>query len=236
MNDAIDLGFGFKKFVKKVGKGAYKYSGTKLAVKSTVAVTNVAVKLALLPLKYLLKAAMTVGRTLCNAPPQLLQLAAQQANVDPAFIPLFCAAVRENKFSLSSVRRLLPPALKIASKMAATGAFPPIVPVLAVVKRIPGMGKFAGSAIDTNTDSSRVAAVKKSMAALQIVALADHLGMLDGADADAMGLGPQERADLQGFLADQVTLAAAGDADRNAMILGGVTEATAGLGFYLLFR
>jgi hypothetical protein len=179
---------------------------------------------------------MTVGRTLCNAPPQLLQLAAQQANVDPAFIPLFCAAVRENKFSLSSVRRLLPPALKIAAKMAATGAFPPIVPVLAVVKRIPGMGKFAGSDIDVNTDSSNVVAVKRAMAGLQIVALADHLGMLDGADAEAMGLGPQERADLQGFLADQVTLAAADDADRNAMILGGSVVAATGLGFYLALR
>jgi hypothetical protein len=231
----VDLGWGIKKFAKKVGKGAYKYSGTKLAVKSSVAVTKVATKLALLPLKYLLKAAMTIGRTLCKAPPQALRLAAQQANVDPAFIPLFCAAVRENKFTLSSVRRLLPPALKVASKMAAAGAFPPIVPVLAVVKRLPYVGKFAGSEIDTNTDSSQIAAVKRAMTGLQIVALADHLGMLDGSDLSALGLGQQERIEMQGFLAGQVELAAA-ETDRNAMILGGVTAATAGLGFYLLFR
>jgi hypothetical protein len=234
MTNAIDLGWSVKKFAKKVGKGAYKYSGTKLAVKSSVAVTKVATKLALLPLKYLLKAAMTVGRTLCKAPPQLLQLAAQQANVDPVFIPLFCAAVRENKFTLASVRRLLPPALKVASKMAAAGAFPPIVPALAIVRRIPGVGKFAGSDLDTNTDSAQVAAVKKAMNAMQIVALADHLGVLDGADAEAMGLGPQERAELQGFLAGQIGLTEV--SDRNAMILGGTVVAATGFGLYLALR
>jgi hypothetical protein len=240
MTYPVDLGWGIKKFAKRVGKGAYKYSGTKLAVKTGVATTKLATKLALLPLRYLLKAAMTIGRTLCQAPPQVLQLAAQQANVDPAFIPLFCAAVRENKFSLSSVRRLLPPALKVASKMAAAGAFPPIVPALAVVKRLPYVGRFAdsggASGGDVNVDSASVATVRKAMAAMQIVALADHLGMLDGADVDAMGLGLSERADLRAFLASQIALAGADNTDRNAMILGGVTAATAGLGFYLLFR
>jgi hypothetical protein len=235
MGNSVDLGFGFKsvgrgikKGAKGVGKGAVKVG------KSGVAVGKMATNLALLPLKYLLKAARSIGVTLCKAPPQLLQSAAVAANVDPKFIPLFCTAVRENKLGLGNVRRLLPPLLKVASKMAAAGAFPPIVPALAVIKHIPFVNQLVGAESDTNADSSNVAAVRNSMNALRIVALADHLGMLDGADVSAMGLGPQERVTLQGFLAGEV--AAENAADRNAMILGGVTATTAGLGFYLLFR
>ena len=227
------LGFGLKKFVKKAAKGAYKYSGTKLVVKSNVALAKVSTKLALLPLKYLLKAAMVVGRTLCKAPMPVLQAGATAANVDPAFIPLFCLAVKENKFSLGSVRRLLPPALKIAAKMAAAGMFPPIVPVLAVVKRMPYVGKFADAG-DVDTASAANPALQNAMRALEILALADHLGMLDEADAEAMGLGLDDRSAMQQVLAGAVE--ASGTLDKEAMVLGGVTAGAAVLGFYLLFR
>lgn len=241
------LGWGWRSIgrgLKKIGKGAVKVSVKSVTAPVSIAkkipvvgsVVKLAEKLALLPLRYLLKAAMTIGRTLCNAPPQLLQAAAIQANVDPVFIPLFCTAVRENKFSLGSVRRLLPPALKIASKMAASGAFPPIVPALAIVKRLPYVGRFVGPEIDTDTDSSQVAAVRQAMAALRIVALSDHLGMLDDADAAAMGLGPQERFELQGFLAGEIAAASDDQPDHSTAILGSFAAAAAGLGIYLSLR
>ena len=243
--DGPQLGFGFKSIgrgikegARGVGKGAAGVGKGAVKVgKAGVAVGKFAVNLAALPLRYLLKAARSIGVTLCNAPPQVLEQAAIAANVDPKFLPLFCAAVRENKLGLGNVRRLLPPALKVASKMAAAGAFPPIVPALAVIKRIPFVNQLGGSGSDANADSANVLAVQRAMGALQIVALADHLGVLDGADVEALGLGFDDRVVLQGLVAEQVSLAAAEDTtDRNAMILGGVTAATAGLGFYLLFR
>lgn len=238
---APELGFGFKsikrgikkagKVTKKVGKVAVKASVAPITygVKANVALAKMGAKLALLPLKYLIKAARTIGVTLCNAPPPLLEQAAIQANVDPAFIPLFCTAVRENKFSLGSLRRLLPPGLKVAGKLAATGAFPPIVPVLAVVKRMPYVGRFADAEQGFPTPLMR-----NAVRAMSVVALADYAGALDDEDAAAMGLGPAERQDLQGILAGQIGAVEA--SDRNAVVLGGVTLGFTLLGFYLLFR
>jgi hypothetical protein len=244
--DAPELGFGFKSIargVKKVGKGAIKVNTaivkktvvapTKFAVKTNVALAKMSAKLALLPLKYLIQAARKIGQTLCQAPPQLLEMAAAQANVDPAFIPVFCTAVRENKFSLGSVRRLLPPALKVASKMAAAGMFPPIVPALAVVKRLPYVGKFAGpDDVAQLRADFRTPAVRNAIAAMGLVALIDYSGGLDDSDAAMMGLGPSERAQLRSYLAGEVGTAD----DSHAIVLGGVTVALTGLGFYLLFR
>jgi hypothetical protein len=245
LTSAPQLGWGFRSIgrgLKKVGKGAVKVSIKSVTAPVAIAkkipvvgsVVKLAEKLALLPLKYLIKAVRAIGKTLCAAPPQVLQLACAQANVDPAFIPLFCTAVRENKFDFGSVKRMLPPALKIASKMAASGAFPPIVPALSIVKHIPYVGRFVGSEGDVNVDSAGVTAVRRAMDVLQIVALADYCGALDDADAAAIGLDAQMRTELQGFLAGQVELCEA--SDRNAMILGGVTAGAAILGFWLLFR
>jgi hypothetical protein len=232
------LGFGFKSIGRGIKKGAKGVGrGVVKVGKTGYAVGKFSVNLAALPLKYLLKAARAIGVTFCKAPPRLLEQAAIAANVDPKFLPLFCAAVRENKLGLGNVRRLLPPALKMAAKMAAAGAFPPIVPALAIIKHIPFVNQLVGPESDVNVDSADVVAVQRAMGALQIVALADHLGMLDGADVEALGLGSDDRTVLQGLVAEQVALAAAEDTtDRNAMILGGVTAATAGLGFYLSFR
>lgn len=247
-----DLGWGFKsigrgikkagrkagRVTKRVGKGVVKVSVKSVTAPVAIAkkvpvvgsVVKLGEKLALLPLRYLIKAALSIGRTLCKAPPQLLELAATQAGVDPSFIPLFCKAVRENKFSLGSVRRLLPPALKVAAKLAAAGMFPPIVPALAIVRRIPYVGKFAGADFEhVNTPL-----VRKTMEAMQIVALADYLDCLDDADAETLKLGAPERAALYDVVAGQVELAEA--ADRNALVLGGVTIGVTALGFWLLFR
>ena len=207
----VELGWGFKsikrgikkvgKGVKKVGKVAYKYSGTQFVVKSNIALAKLAAKLALLPFLLLLKAVRTLGRTLCKAPPELLKLAATQAGVDPVFIPAFCEAVRINKWSLSSVRRMLPPALKIALKLGASGAFPPIVPALAIIKHIPGVGKFAGAELGSYHSDPRVnPTLRYAVNLMETLAIADRLGMIQPMEAHAMGLGPQARQAMQQHL------------------------------------
>lgn len=183
--------------IKKVGKGV---------VKANVAVAKMQAKIVLLPLKYLVKAAMQVGRTLCKAPPQLLSMAAKQANVDPAFVPMFCTAVRENKIGIGSVKRMFPPALKIASKMAASGAFPPIVPVLAVVKHIPLVSRFAGADdLGSYASDLRNPAIRPAVDTMELLALSDYLGLLDDSDAVALGLSEEDRVAMQGYLAAAAT-------------------------------
>lgn len=227
-----DFGFGFRSIgrgLKKVGKGVVKahVKVGKGVVKAHVAVTKLAL---LLPLKIAVKATQKIGRILCKAPPQLLELAATQANVDPAFIPLFCAAVRESKISVGSVRRLLPPALKVASKLAAAGAFPPIVPVLAVVRKMPYISRFADAGLSAYASDLRNPALRPAVDAMEILALSDHLGLLDEADAEALGLTPADRAAMQGYLA-------ASEADAKGSWSSIVLfAAMTGFGFYLITR
>lgn len=203
MPNSAELGLGFKSIgrgLKKVGRGAGKVG--KVAVKTGVAAGKLYAKLYLLPLQFAVKAAVKVGRTLCKAPRPLLDLAASQANVDPAFVTLFCKAINEGKISVGSVRRLLPPALKVASKLAATGAFPPIVPVLAVVKYLPFIGQFAGSAeADLGSYASDLRNIRSAVDTLEIFALSDHLGLLDEVDASKLGLSSEDRQTLQSHLA-----------------------------------
>jgi LPXTG-motif cell wall-anchored protein len=217
---STELGFGFRSIgrgLKKVGKGV---------VKANVYAIKLQAKLLLLPLKYLVKAAVKLGRTLCKAPPQLLELAATQANVDPKFIPLFCTAVRENKIGIGSVKRMLPPALKIASKMAAAGMFPPIVPVLSVVKHIPYVNRFAGS--DLGSYASDLHKIRPAVDTMEMIALSDHLGLLGDADAAALGLSEEDRAVMQGYLA-----AAATDSSSTSWTPWVAIAAMLGLGFFL---
>jgi hypothetical protein len=235
-----ELGFGFRKLgrgLKKVGKGAYKYSGTKLMVKGNIAFAKLSAKLALLPLILLRKAVVTLGRALCKAPPQLLALAAQQANIDPNWVPLFCEAVRINKWGFSLVKKMLPPALKLASKLAASGAFPPIVPAMAIIKRIPGVGKFAGVELGSYRSDLRNPVLKKATDTLEIFALADHLGMMDDADAQAMGLSDSDREVLQGLLNASASLGATIESEmRKLQFLALGVAAAAGFGVYLAVR
>ncbi len=219
-----ELGFGFRSIgrgIKKAGKGV---------VKVNVVAVKMATKLALLPLRYLVQAATKIGRTLCAAPPQLLEQAARQANVDPKFIPLFCTAVRENKLGIGSIRRMLPPALKIASKMAAAGAFPPIVPVLQVVRRIPYVSKFAGAEMDLGSHASDLRKIRPAVDAMEMMALSDHLGLLGDADVAALGLSDEDRATMQGYLA-----AAATGSGRNWTSFG-VLAIMLGIGFFIGWR
>lgn len=233
-----DLGFGFRKLgrgLKRIGKVAYKYSGTGLVVKSNIALAKLSAKLALLPLILLRRAVRALGRVLCKAPPELLKLAAAQANVDPDFIPPFCAAVQVDKWNLSAVRKMLPPALKIALKLGASGAFPPIVPALAIIKHIPGVGKFAG--VDDlgyyqnhgrwiNTDgigsyhsSFRSPLLRQSVDTMHAVALADHLGLMEESEAAAMGLSGADREAMQGYL-QGATLEAASTETKQRVLMG----------------
>jgi len=245
---AGDLGFGFRKIgrgfkkvgkaTKRVGKVAYKYSGTKFIVKSNIALTKLAAKLALLPLKFLLKAVRTLGRAICKAPPEVLNAAAQQAGVDPVFVPAFCEAVRINKWSLSSVRRLLPPALKIALKMGASGAFPPIVPALAIVKHIPGVGKFAGVDLGSyRSDPRRIPQLRHAIDLMQVMALADRVGLMTSEDAVKLGLDHGARQAMQTVLQGAIL----GEQDvekalRYAQLVALGLVATAGVGLYITLR
>jgi len=232
------IGRGLKKAAKKTGRVAYKVTKKSITAPVSIAkkipiagsLVKMGEKLAKLPLKFLLKAALSIGRTFCKAPPLVLETACRAANVEPSFIPLFCKLVKENKFSLGSLKRVLPPALKVAAKMAAAGMFPPIVPALAVVKRIPFVGRYASSE-GPGPDN---VVVRRAMQGLEILAVADYLGLIEPQDLGAMELGPKERAALRGVLAGAVEAGAA--TDKKAMVLGGVTIAATVLGFYLLFR
>jgi hypothetical protein len=221
-----ELGFGIRSVgrgLKKVGKGV---------VKANVAVIKMQAKLALLPLKYLVSAAVKIGRTLCKAPTPLLNAAALQANVDPKFVPLFCTAVRENKLGVGSIKRMLPPALKIAAKMAASGAFPPIVPVLAVVKHIPYVNRFASAEMDLGSYASDLRKIRPAVDTMEMLALSDHLGLLGDADAAALGLSDDDRAAMQGYLA----AAAADSGSGSKWMPFGVIAIMLGIGFFIGWR
>lgn len=220
---ATELGWGFRSIgrglrrgIKGVAKGAVKgvVKGTtgvaKVAVKGAVGTVKLAANLALLPLRFLVKATVKLGRTLCNAPEPMLKLAATQAGVSPSFVPMFCKTIRENRVSLGAVRRLLPPALKISSKLAATGAFPPLVPILAVVKRIPFVSRLAGSELGSYASDLRSPKLRSAVDTMEIIALADHLDLLTDADAAALGLSDEDRAVMQSHLAASIASESAG--------------------------
>lgn len=202
-----ELGFGFRSIgrgFKKVGKGVGKVG--KGIGKVGVGAVKMAANLALLPLKLLVKATVKLGRALCKAPPGLLALAAQQANVNPKFIPMFCTAVRTNRIGVRAVRNLLPPALKIASKMAASGVFPPIVPVLRVIRYIPGVNRFAGADdLGSYGTDPRNPSIRAAVDTMELIALSDHLGLLEDADAAAMGLTEDDRTFMQSHLAASIS-------------------------------
>jgi len=258
-SDLGELGWGWKSFkrvgrgLKRVGKGVIK--AHKVVGKGIIKAHKAVIKATLLlPLKFAVKAARKVGRILCKAPPMLLEAAALQANVDPAFIKLFCMVVRENKITVGTVRRLLPPALKIAAKLAAAGAFPPIVPVLAVVRRIPyisrfagaelgGRGsrhpwrrlrRFAGAELGAYASALRHPTLRPAVDAMEILALSDHLGLLDEADAHALGLSPDDRTAMQVHLA--ASMAASTAAAKQSPIPLLAAAGMTGVGVYLLIR
>ena len=232
-----ELGWGLRsigRLAKKAAKGAVKYSGTGLIVKGNIALAKLSAKLALLPLILLRRALVTLGRALCKAPPQVLALAAEQANIDPAWVPLFCKAVQANSWGFSTVRKMLPPALKLAGKLAATGAFPPIVPAMAIIKRIPGVGKFAGAELGSYSSNLRNPQLRRSVDAMETLALADYLGLLEDTDAAAMGLGDADRDAMQGYLADTVEGAEGVMSAENVKL--GIVAGAGALGLFLALR
>lgn len=133
-----------KRAAKGVAKGVSK--GAVAAGRGAVAAGRTAANVALLPhkilLRVVLKAAIPLARTMCSAPEEILQAGAVAANVSVSVVPLFCAAVRAN--NMSQVRALLPQVLKIAVKVAATGAFPALGPTLAMIRAIPGLRLVPG--------------------------------------------------------------------------------------------
>jgi hypothetical protein len=244
-----ELGFGLRKVgrglkkagrgIKKVGKVAVNpVAMTKFAIKSNIAIAKLSAKLALLPLKFLIKAVRALGRVICKAPRELLNMAAQQAGVDPVFIPAFCQAVQEDKWSLSAVRRMLPPAMKIALKLGASGAFPPIVPALAIVKHIPGVGKFAG--VEFGSYRSNIGGnpmLRHATDLMAAFALADRSGLMTEAEAAAMGLRTQDRQAMQTVLNDAILGAQEiENMLRYGQLLSVGLAVAAGVGIYLTAR
>lgn len=231
---SAELGFGLRSIgrgLKKAGKGVVKAHA--VAGKTALKAGVLYAKLQLLPLRFLVKAVVKLGRVICKAPTLLLESSARLANVDPSFIPLFCTAVRENKIEIGSLKRLLPPALKIASKMAASGAFPPIVPALAVIKYVPFVNRFMGvDDLGSYTSDLRNPAIRPAVDTMEMLALSDHLGLLGDSDVAALGLSDDDRAAMQGYLA-----AAANEPSRSVAPLTIAAVGLAGLGVgYLIAR
>jgi hypothetical protein len=203
-----ELGFGFRSVgrgFKKVGKAAghATVASARFAAKSSISVGKLAAKLALLPLIYLRKAVTQLGRVLCSAPPEVLAEIAAANGISPSFVPAFCEAVRVNSWGFSNIKRYLPTALKLALKLGASGAFPPIVPALAIVRAIPGVGQFASADFGASFDEQhfKAAPLRASMAALEMTAFADYLGLLDEADARVLKLSHKDRATMQNVFA-----------------------------------
>lgn len=150
------FGISFKKLAKGVGKGISK--GAKGVAKGAKAVGKVAVSAALLPFKLamaaVIKLAIPLGRALCMAPPPILSVGAASAGVSMNVVPMFCTAL--NLRNMGEVRRLLPPVLKIAVKVAATGAVPGVGPALSAIRVVPGLKLIPGlkflAGADANDD------------------------------------------------------------------------------------
>ena len=145
--DGYQLGFGIKSIsrgVKSAGRGIKKGAGATARAGKFVAKT--AVKVALLPLqlqlKIIQKIMIPVARQVCAMPQPVLVIGATAAGVSVNVVPLFCKAVQLK--NMGEIRRLLPTVLKIAVKVAAAGAFPPIVPVLATIRAVPGLQLIPG--------------------------------------------------------------------------------------------
>jgi len=232
------LGFGFRSIgrgLKKGVKGAVKYTvvaPTKFAIKSNIAIAKLSAQLAFLPLKYLKKAIVTLGRVLCRAPQVLLEQIASANGIDPAFVPAFCKLVALNSWSLGSIRKYLPTALKLALKLGAQGVFPPIVPALIIVKRIPFVGRFAGADAGFDRPGLQQPAVRASMRTLQLYALSDHLGLMDGDDAAALGLRDVDRVTLQGVLHNDIAAFNGADTSENAALGLAATAACIGAALF----
>jgi hypothetical protein len=134
LSGTTDLGFSVKKAVKKGASGVKK--GVQKGVK-------VAVSIHTLPLKLMLKAAVSISKVVCMAPKPALEAAAVAASVNVNLVPTFCHAVKIR--NMGQIRGLLPPMIKMTAKLAATGAFPAAGPALQALKYIPGLSKFAGT-------------------------------------------------------------------------------------------
>lgn len=138
------FGISFKKLAKGVGKGIAK--GAKGVGKGAVAAGKVAAQAYLLPFKLALKAVIKLvipmGRALCAVPTPILSVGATAAGVSMNVVPMFCTAL--NLRNMAEVRRLLPPVLKIAVKVAATGAAPGLSQAINMIRIVPGLKLIPG--------------------------------------------------------------------------------------------
>lgn len=135
MYNAAPLGISVpgKKYLKKAGSAAV--STAKTAAKVAAAPYYFAYKQVM---KYLPK----LAATLCSVPQNIINVGAKAAGVDAKYVPMFCQAIKIN--NKAEIKKLLPPMLKIAVKVAASGAAPGVAQTLNTIRAVPGVRLIPG--------------------------------------------------------------------------------------------
>ncbi len=133
---AVSIGF-LKRFRRRLRRGLRRgLRAARGAARSAVRLARKGLKYAWrIVRKFIMRIARPLARVICRVPRWILRRGAQAAGVNPRYISSFCKAVRIR--NMNQIRRLLPIAMAIGVKIAAQGAFPPIVPVMRFIKRIP---------------------------------------------------------------------------------------------------
>jgi len=181
--DAVDLGY-----LKRVGRGIKRGArGAKRGVKSGTRVVvkagKTAVQLHKLALKLALAFAIRLGKVICATPEGVLRIGAASAGVNFDIVPLFCQALRVR--NIATIRANLPAIIKLALKLTASSAVPGLGPVLATMKFVPGLSKFAGAPLaaslghadDTYLGNWSEAEIANEIASMADSEIADALGL-----------------------------------------------------------
>lgn len=118
----------------RVARGAARQAvrGARTAAQAAIDLHKIPIKLAL---QAMFKVALPLARVMCRIPKPVLHAGAVAAGVNPVYLTHFCRAVQIR--NMAQIRNLLPIALAVGTKIAAQGAFPPIVPALRVIRQIP---------------------------------------------------------------------------------------------------
>jgi len=137
----LGVSFKPKSLVKKAGSVAQ--TAGKTAVKVAAAPYIFAYKkvMALLP---------RLANTLCAVPQTIVQIGANSAGVDAKYVPLFCQAIKIN--DTAQIKKLLPPVLKIAVKVAASGSAPGVNQALSIIRNVPGVKLVPGLSFLAGSD------------------------------------------------------------------------------------
>lgn len=178
-----ELGFSLRKIGKGIAKGAKSVGkGVAKGAKAAASVATLPFRLAM---QAVLKLTIPLGRALCTVPKPILSAGATSASVNVNVVSMFCTAL--NLRNMDEVRKLLPPVLKIAVKVAATGAVPGVGPALAAIRAVPGLRLIPGLSFLAGTAVAGdpiTATIDGFGAALESISDADIAAAIDGNDLD----------------------------------------------------